>query len=286
MPSDTPETSAPAALTPTRQLSELPRDELSAIAEEFGLEPARYRETATLLAAIHARRQLIASLDRESMLDVIRWGRRPVPANATQEQLAVEIVRLKSTRFEELSERGLRVLARLRGFNPPPGASVRNIIRELRKNEGFLARLGRQRRAWMGALAAKLLGEPETTQDYRFLPEGHPAAPAPPGGAAPPAATPTSSAGSIREEIEDSGFLGGITSRLKRSADVYVNQKLDEIEARIDRKLDEIDRRLAEWRDKEIANRIRILKITLWVSVIVAAVSLVYMYIRVVLVRA
>ena len=53
------------------------------------------------------------------------------------------------------------------------------------------------------------------------------------------------------------------------------------MEARIDRKLDEIDRRLAEWRDKEIANRIRILKITLWASVIVAIVSLLYSYIQV-----
>ena len=35
-----------------------------------------------------------------------------------------------------------------------------------------------------------------------------------------------------------------------------------------------------EWRDKEIANRIRILKITLWASVIVGAFSLVYAYVR------
>lgn len=282
MPSDKPESPPPASPSPTRQLAELPRDELCAIAEEFGLEPARYRETATLLAAIHARRQLIASLDREAMLDVIRWGRRPVPANATQEQLAVEIVRLKSMRFEGLSERGLRVLARLRGFNPPPDASVSHIVRELRRNEGLFARLGRQRRAWMGKVVAKMLGEPEQAQEYQFLPEGHGTTTA---SSTPPAANPSASSGSIREEIEDAGLLGGITSRLKRSADVYVNQKLDEIEARIDRKLDEIDRRLAEWRDKEIANRIRILKITLWVSVIVAAVSLVYMYVRVVLLR-
>ena len=46
-------------------------------------------------------------------------------------------------------------------------------------------------------------------------------------------------------------------------------------------KLDEIDRRLAEWRDKEIANRIRILKITIWASVIVAVCSLIYTYIDV-----
>jgi hypothetical protein len=76
-------------------------------------------------------------------------------------------------------------------------------------------------------------------------------------------------------------LIGGLAGRIKREADVYLNQKLDEIEARIDRKLDEIDRRLAEWRDREIANRIRILKITLWASVIVAAVSLVYSYVKV-----
>jgi hypothetical protein len=70
-------------------------------------------------------------------------------------------------------------------------------------------------------------------------------------------------------------LLGTLVS----TADSYVNQKLDEIEARIDRKLDEIDRRLGDWRDKEIANRIRILKITLWASVIVGAVSLLYSYI-------
>ena len=85
----------------------------------------------------------------------------------------------------------------------------------------------------------------------------------------------------IKDEIEESGLFGGIAQRVKKSADSYVNQKLDEIEARIDRKLDEIDRRLAEWRDKEIANRIRILKITLWASVIVGAFSLIYSYVKV-----
>jgi len=76
-----------------------------------------------------------------------------------------------------------------------------------------------------------------------------------------------------------------LASRVKRTADSYLNQKLDEVEARIDRKLDEIDRRLAEWRDKEVANRLRILKITLWASVIVAALSLIYSYIKVYFVR-
>ena len=85
----------------------------------------------------------------------------------------------------------------------------------------------------------------------------------------------------IKEEIEESGLFGGIASRVKKTADQYINQKLDEIESRIDRKLDEIDRRLAEWRDKEIANRIRILKITLWASIIVGIVSALYAYLQV-----
>ena len=46
------------------------------------------------------------------MLDVVRWGRRPVAVNATKEQLAQEIVRIRSMRFAGLSQRGLVVLGR------------------------------------------------------------------------------------------------------------------------------------------------------------------------------
>ena len=121
----------------------------------------------------------------------------------------------------------------------------------------------------LGRMVATIVGERESA-DYRYLPD-------PNDEAHPPAGAPKS--GSIKDEIEESGLFGGISNRLKKSADVYLNEKLDEIEARIDRKLDEIDRRLAEWRDKEIANRIKILKITLWASVIVGVVSLIYSYI-------
>src|SRR5207253_9662788 len=118
-----------------------------------------------------------------------------------------------------------------------------------------------------------ILGEDEKSSDYQFLPPQDADAEAPK--VAPPRPA------TIKEEIEESGLFGGIAGRIKKTADAYINQKLDEIEARIDRKLDEIDRRLGEWRDKEIANRIRILKITLWASVIVAAVSLIYSYVKV-----
>ena len=126
-----------------------------------------------------------------------------------------------------------------------------------------------------GGIVSSMIGEDEPA-DYQFLPPQQAG-----GGTGADTVAPSQRAATIKDDIEESGLFGGIASRVKKTADSYINQKLDEIEQRIDRKLDEIDRRLAEWRDKEIANRIRILKITLWASVIVAVVSLVYSYVKV-----
>jgi hypothetical protein len=262
-----------SGIPPTRQLSELPRDELDHLADDFGLDPTQFKSRQALVAAIHERRQLIASLDRAAMLDVVRWGRRPVTASAGKEQIAQEIARIRLMRFAGLSQPGLVVLARLRGIDARDEDPVPVLVRKLKKQEGVFARLNRKRRAFLGGLIARMIGE-EGPSDYQFLP---------PDGSAPPPSAGASA--TIKEDIEESGVLGGITNRIKKTADAYLNQKLDEIEARIDRKLDEIDRRLAEWRDKEIANRIRILKITLWASVIVGIVSLIYSYIMEVFVR-
>jgi hypothetical protein len=283
----------------TRQLSELPKDELEHLAEEYGLDPSDYKTRQHLVAGIHNRRQMIAALDRDAMLDVIRWGRRPVTANAGKDQIAQEIARIKSMKFAGLSQRGLVVLARMRGIPAGDGEPVPVLVKKLKKQEGVFARLNRKRRSMLGSLVSRMVGDDGgAATDYQFLPgDGQTAA----AGGASGAGTGTGGGGgasasstvaspapasSIKEEIEEAGLFGGITSRLKKSADAYVNQKLDEIEARIDRKLDEIDRRLSEWRDKEIANRIRIMKITLWASVIVAAVSLIYAYIKVYFVGA
>jgi len=278
-----PERAVTVSTSAPRQLADLPKDELRTLAEEFGLEPRRFKTPQDLVAAIHGRRQLIASLDREAMLDVVRWGRRPVPINATGEQLAHEILRIKSMRFDGLSERGLVALARLRGVEVASGDPVPATVKKLKKREGFFARMNRKRRAMLGSIVSNMIGESDQAAEYQFLPPADGAASDRSGPAVSSASLgPTSSRDrSIKEEIEESGLFGGIASRVKKTADQYINQKLDEIESRIDRKLDEIDRRLAEWRDKEIANRIRILKITLWASVIVASLSLVYSYIKV-----
>ncbi|HWE03352.1 MAG TPA: hypothetical protein VG326_13165 [Tepidisphaeraceae bacterium] len=269
-----PAAGAPAisGVSPQRQLSELPKDELRHLAEEFGLDSTAYVELADLVSAIHDRRQMIAALDRDAMLDVVRWGRRPVTANATREQIAQEIARIRSMRFAGLSQRGLVVLARMRGVGASESEPIPSIVKRLRRKEGFFQKFNRKRRAFIGSLVAGMVGHADSSADYKFLPDQS----ANPGVA--PART-----SSLKEDIEEAGLIGGITARLKKNADSYLNQKLDEIETRLDRKLDEIDRRLGDWRDKEIANRIRILKITLWASVIVGAASLIYSYVTVVL---
>lgn len=263
-----------ATTQPARQLSELPTDELNHLAEEFGLDPHDFRTRQHLVTALHERRQLIASMDRDSMLDVIKWCRRPISYNAGKELIAQEIVRVRSMKFDGLSQRGLVVLAQLRGINATATDPVPILVRRLRKQEGLFAKINRKRRAMLGSLVSKMVGD-TPADDYQFLPSQQSGAPAAPVAPAPPPP------GTIKDEIEESGLFGGIAGRIKKSADTYVNQKLDEIESRIDRKLDDIDRRLAEWRDKELANRIRILKITLWASVIVGAFSLIYSYVKV-----
>lgn len=259
-----------------QQLQRLPKDELVHLAEGLGLDPTRYKTPQRLAMAIHQRRVMIAAMDRQAMLDVIRWGRRPVSATATKEQLAQEIARIRSMRFSGLSLRGLLVLAVLRGVELDGKEDQADLIRKLKRQEGLFNKLRRKSRAWIGSVVSSILGEDEQ-QDYQFLPPQQLSA----GESADQTGSSPLPAGSIKQEIEEAGLFGGLASRVKRSADQYINQKLDEIEQRIDRKLEEIDRRLAEWRDKEVANRLRILKITLWASVIVSIISLIYSYIQV-----
>jgi hypothetical protein len=278
-----PQSAAPArgivaTSAPARQLSELPTDELENLAEEYGLDSSDYRTRQHLVSAIHDRRQQIASMDRDAMLDCIRWGRRPITFNAGKEQIAQEICHIRSMKFAGLSQRGLVVLAQLRGLSIAGTEPVPTLIRKLKKQEGFFAKINRKRRAMLGSIVANMIGSDSALSDAQYLP---PPQAGPDANANPSVAPPPQPTASIKDEIEESGLFGGIAGRIKKSADSYVNQKLDEIESRIDRKLDEIDRRLAEWRDKEIANRVRILKITLWASVIVGVISLLYSYIKV-----
>src|SRR3954470_2416023 len=130
---------------PNRQLSEIPKDELEHLAEEYGLDPSNFRTRQHLVTAIHERRQIIAAMDREAMLDVIKWGRRPVTFNAGKEQIAQEIARIKSMKFAGLSQRGLVVLALMRGLPASNQELVPVLIRKLKKQEGIFSKINRKR---------------------------------------------------------------------------------------------------------------------------------------------
>lgn len=273
--------SSPAAAT---QLKDLSLGELNTIAKDYGLDPRKYETKPALVSAILERRTLIASMDRDAMLEVCAWGRRPVPASASRERIAAEIVRVKSMRFVGLSHRGLLVLARLRGVRVNDDEPTPEVIARLKDKEGFFEKLGRKRRNIVGKLVAHMIGDPadlaaeaaagKATAAREESSRG--------GNADPPRASASSSSNRrLHEEIEEVGIIAGITGRMRRTADQYLNQKLDEIEARIDRKLDEIDRRLAEWRDKEVANRLKILKVSLWATIAVGTATLIISYIRV-----
>jgi hypothetical protein len=213
---------------------------------------------------VRERQLLLSQIDREALLDIIIWARRPVRKSASKEELAREIAQIKKVDTRQLSRRGLLALLRLRGI-PVNGDEPTEVLGErLRLNEHMWDRLVRQRRRIVGNVISYFVEGPENHQageEYKFLPEE-------------PSMQREQT--SLRDRIADEGVMGGIARRLRGVADEYVKEKLDEIELRIDRKLDEIDRRLEEWRDREIANRLKIIRITLVASILVALLSLGY----------
>jgi hypothetical protein len=117
-------------------------------------------------------------------------------------------------------------------------------------------------------------------------------------GAEPPLPSPTAQPPADPDQPADAApekhlnLLHGVAENLRGAADGYIAAKLDEIEARVDQKLDAIESRidrkivelhthLAEMRDRELRHRLRLLKITLIFSALVAALSLLYNWIKV-----
>jgi len=246
----------PSAQRPLRQL---PRDELMTYAEDLGLGLSHDLDAEALAQAVESRLHLIEALPREVLLEIVMWARRPVKQSAGKLELVRQIVPIRRVRFAGLGTDALRAMALLHNCPVEPDDDRRTLARKLKRNEGFFQRIRRKRRALVAKVITRLVGD--DAADYKFLPEEH---------------RPLS----LKERIENEGIVGGLTGKLRGAADDYVRQKLDEIEARIDRKLDEVDRRLGEWRDREIANRMRIIRITLMASVIVALLSLAYTYLK------
>ncbi|GJQ27168.1 MAG: hypothetical protein HBSAPP02_22000 [Phycisphaerae bacterium] len=259
---NTPPAPSHASLPTAQGLSDLPRDELVRYGRQLGLELDPDLPTGSLVASIRTRQELLIELERDALLDIVVWARRPVRRSASKEELAREIARIERTNYNSLPLRGLVALARLRGLPASPNENAHDVIDRLKKAEGLLKRFIRKRRQWVTSLMTKLIAGAEEPDegDYQFLPEE---------GSELTRVT-------LKQQIEQHGIVGGIASRLRGAADDYIKVKLDEIEQRIDAKLLEIDQRLAEWRDREVANRLKILRITLVFSALVAAISLGY----------
>lgn len=247
----------------TRALSELPADELVRYGQELGVQLDARMARGELLRRIRERQELLLDLEREAMLDIVVWARYPVRASASKEELARLIASLGKMDFRNLSDRGLIALARLRDVPCQKDEPRESLEDRLRAAEPIWNRLRRGRRRIVASLITRVVNGQEAAESevYRFLPEE---------GAVP----------SLKERIAEDGVVGSLTRKIRSVADDYVREKLDEIEVRIDQKLDEIDRRLAEWRDQEVANRLKLIKITLVGSVLVAILSLAYSYVK------
>lgn len=253
---------------PAATLGDLPPDELWKYGSELGLDLDRGTPRDELVRVIRQRQELLVELDRDALLDIVIWGRKPVRKSIGKEQLVKEIARIEQTNYRSLTARGLLALARLRGLSVSESTNSEELIDRLRRQDGLWKRFASRRRAVVGSLLSKLIeGKPDAEDDreYRFLPDDASGEPL---------------RRSIREEVTERGLVGGIAQRIRGAADDYIRVKLDEIEFRIDEKLDQIDRRLAEWRDREIANRLKILRITLIFTVLVAVLSLGYNYVK------
>lgn len=244
-------------------IDELPMDELIHYGRQLGLSADEKGDRSELVGRVRARQELLRLLERQALLDIVIWARRPVRESASKEQLVKEIAGVGKMDFEGLSDEGVAALAKLRGVPVFVSDSREQIEARMRDSEPFWDRVRRRRRSLMGSLVSKMVHEDHTqgSEEYQFLPEDK-------------------AGSSLKQRIADEGLVGGIARKIRGAADDYVREKLDEIEARIDRKLDEIDSRLAEWRDREIANRLRIIKITLAASVLVAVLSLAYEFLK------
>ncbi|MBN1342953.1 MAG: hypothetical protein JXQ73_09755 [Phycisphaerae bacterium] len=244
-------------------LADLPIDELRSYALGLGIEVAKNAPRADILRLVRQRRELLLELDRQAMLDVVVWARIPVRRSASKEQLARLIATIDQVEFAGLSHRGLVAVARLRGLEVGKEDTDEQVAAAMKKRDGLWSSLRRRRRRLSGWLVDQVIADQTDKQaEYQFLPED-----------------PRSPEAILNDRMEHRGVVRGIAGRLRNVADDYIAEKLDEIEKRIDQKLDEIDARLAEWRDREITNRLKIIKITLVASVVVAVLSLGYKYV-------
>lgn len=234
-------------------------------AEHLGLPDDPDASLQELAEAVQQRLALLDRLDEPALREILAWARKPAPPDADKERLVRSVAEVRKWNYHRLTHKALLALALVRDLPVHDNATAGEIIKALRAGESIRQRLRRKRRALVASLIGKVMGL-------------HAKSPAPQAPAAPDAAPPP--APRLKEQIVERGVMRGLASTIRGVTDDYIRQKLDEIEQRIDRKLDEIDQRLQEWRDREIANRLRIIKITLVASILVAVLSFGYSWIQ------
>ena len=240
-------------------------DDLVHLAEDLGLKPDDSESSNALRTSITARIAVLRTISIDVLRELAIWGSRPAPPEATRMILAREIRALHRFDYDTLSHDALVALARLRNIDVDANEHAEKIINRLNEAGGFWGMVDRQRRKVIGRIIEKIIDGVDDSDAKVARAQVESA---------------VAREKRLQREIESHGVVGGIANRLRGAADSYIESKLDEIELRIDAKLAEIDRRLAEWRDREIANRLKILRLTLLFTLVVAVLSLGYNYVK------
>lgn len=277
-----------------------PTDErLVAEARRLGVRDPESIPTDELEQTVVRRLNTIDEAEPETLRSILEWAGENVDSAIADDRrrLAERIVRLRLDGLDELDRTQIETLLRLHDIPFDDEMSDRRLRRLLQPGNRLRRMMRRTRRRLAGYIVNKALhsmrGEPEQPEpgvapddEQEESPvegterEGEPKREN--GAAAEPTNGEKARARKLAadEHIKRKGLVQGLTSYVRGTVDEYVAQKLDEIEARIDEKLDQIDRRMDDWRRRELAHRLRILKITLVVTAAVAIVSLVYELIK------
>ena len=91
----------PSSAPLTTSLAQLPLDELKAHATSLGIGFGRDAQHGELLRLIRQRQELLLDLDREALLDICVWARRPVKKSAGKDALAQEIASINKKESSE-----------------------------------------------------------------------------------------------------------------------------------------------------------------------------------------
>ncbi len=224
-------------------------------AVRLGIDEVDKLSAEELAEALDDRLQLVEQIGRQPLADILLWADERVDDDESVHELAARVLRLRSSHYDGLSRNCLEALAHLHGVHIKDDDDAQRLRDRLEHRGGLGGRIRRARRKALSYLIGKIVGE--TEQDVAEEPR--------------PRAT---------DQVKRKGLVQGLSSYVRGSVDDYVAEKLDEIEKRIDRKLEDIDRQMDQWRRREVMHRLRIIRITLMATLVVAILSLLYEIVR------